>query len=417
MKRYFYVFFFLVVLLVYVSPNLMAEPAMVTITSKYYTVQTDSGSADAAILAQELETRFKLYNSVFHFNEENIQAPLKVRVYTSKEDYDAYIFEHLDNKVSPGAVYLHYNQPERRELVIHRGSPDEARMFPHQAFIQYLRAFIPHPPAWLREGFAIYFSTLTFEPAAPGVQTGTQARSSASTEPSRGSPGGLIYEENLAWLETVKNLGDKAPSLESVFLADMQGFPEYLQSVSWALVSFFKDSGKKDSRKIDYQRILYECFILLSDSASSPANAEVVFNHILSWTTLEALEEDYQEYLHTRKTFAELIVEGQQAYKDKDFKTAEAAFQQALQQRRTHYAPHYYLGLLAYDQKQYDEAETYYHSALQYGADPALVFYAQGVNAASAGRNQDAIAFLEQAGTIAPAQYKEQTDMLIRRLR
>ncbi|MDR1031091.1 MAG: hypothetical protein LBL76_09505 [Treponema sp.] len=417
MKRYFYVFLFVAGLLGYVSPTLRAEPAMVTITSKYYTVQTDSGSADAAILAQELETRFKLYNSVFHFKEETIQAPLKVRVYTSKEDYDAYIFEHLEQKTSPGAVYLHYNQPERRELVIHRGSPEEARMFPHQAFIQYLRAFIPHPPAWLREGFAIYFSTLIFEPAVPGVQTEISARSSGSSEPNRGSLGGLIYEENLAWLETVKNLGDKAPSLESVFLADMQGPPEYLQSVSWALVSFFKDSGPKDSRKIDYQRILYECFILLSDSASSPANADVVFNHILSWTTLEALEEDYKEYLYARKTFGELIVEGQQAYKDKDFKTAEVAFRQALQQRRTHYAPHYYLGLLAYDQKQYDAAETYYRSALQYGADPALVFYAQGVNAASAGRNQDAIAFLEQAGTLAPAQYKEQTDMLIRRLR
>ncbi|MDR2797723.1 MAG: tetratricopeptide repeat protein [Treponema sp.] len=404
MKRYGFIFS--VVLLVSISPQLIAVPVMVSVTSKYYVVQSDSGGADAALLAQELETRFKLYNSIFHFNEEHIRVPLKVRAYTSKEDYDAYIFERLD-KTSPGAVYMHYNQPERRELVIHRGSAEEARMFPHQAFVQYLRAFIPHPPSWIREGFAIYFSTLQFEPSSPVVHTETP-----SDESRPESPGGLIYEENLAWLETVKNLGDKAPTLESVFLADMQGFPDHLQSVSWALVSFFKDS-----KKANYERILYECFMLLSDSASAPANAEVVFKHILSWTALETLEQDYKEYLHTRKTFGELIVEGQQAYKDKDFKTAEAVFQQALQQRYTHYAPHYYLGLLAYDQKKYDIAETYYHAALRYGADPALVSYAQGVNAASAGRNSEAIAFLEQAGTIAPAQYKEQTDMLIKRLR
>ncbi|MDR0722805.1 MAG: tetratricopeptide repeat protein [Treponema sp.] len=409
MKRYGLIFS--VVLLVSISPQLIAVP-MVSVTSKYYTVQSDSGGADTALLSQELETRFKLYNSIFHFKEEAIRAPLQVRAYTSKEDYDAYISEHLD-KTSPGAVYMHYNQPERRELVIHRGSPEEARMLPHQAFVQYLRAFIPHPPSWIREGFAIYFSTLHFD-----SRPGSTPEEPASAEDTPGdasrpeSPGGLIYEENLAWLETVKNLGDKAPSLESVFLADMQGFPDHLQSVSWAVVSFFKDS-----KKANYERILYESFMLLSNAATSPANAEAVFKHILSWTTLETLEQDYKAYLHTRKTFAELIVEGQQAYKDKDFTTAEAVFQQALQQRYTHYAPHYYLGLLAYDQKEYDRAATYYRSALQYGADQALVAYAQGVNAASAGRNSEAIEFLEQAGTIAPTQYKEQTDMLIKRLR
>ncbi|MDR2632054.1 MAG: hypothetical protein LBC51_00320 [Treponema sp.] len=409
MKRYGFIF--CAVLFSALSPQLIAVPAMVSVSGKYYLVQSDSGAADAALLSQELETRFKLYNSIFHFKEDAIRVPLKVRAYTSKEDYDAYILEHLE-KTSPGAVYMHYNQPERRELVIHRGSAEEARMFPHQAFIQYLRAFIPHPPSWIREGFAIYFSTLKFESAAPVVQTETSSEAAPSDGESPKSPGGLIYEENLAWLETVKNLGDKAPSLESVFLADVQGFPDHLQGLSWALVSFFKDS-----KQAHYERILYECFMLLSSSASSPANAEVVFQHILSWTTLEALEQDYKAYLHTRKTFVELIIEGLQAYKDKDLETAEAVFRQALQQRYTHYAPHYYLGLVAYDQKKYDIAETYYRSALQYGADPALVSYAQGVNAASAGRNSEAIAFLEQAGTIAPAQYKEQTDMLIKRLR
>ncbi|MDR1955998.1 MAG: tetratricopeptide repeat protein [Treponema sp.] len=408
MKRFFYGFIGQMVLLVVVSAPLQAVPAMVTVTSTYYEVQTDSDRADAALLSQELETRFKVYNSLFHFKKDLLRTPLKVRAYTSQEDYDAYITEHLD-KTSPGAVYLHYNQPERRELVIHRGSPDEARMFPHQVFVQYLRAFIPHPPSWIREGFAIYFSTLKFAPGAPVLPGETESGSTASDEV---APQGLIYEENLAWLETVKNLGDKAPSLESVLLADLQGIPDHLQSVSWAVVSFLKDSGKGD-----YLRILYECFMLLSGSATAPANAEVVFNHILSWTDGATLTEDYTAYLQSRKTFAELIVAGQQAYKDKDFKTAETVFQQALRQRRTHFAPHYYLGLLAYDQKQYDIAETYYRAALQYGAEPALVSYARGVNAASAGRNTEAIGFLEAAGTQAPDQYKEQTDMLIKRLR
>ncbi|MDR2398639.1 MAG: tetratricopeptide repeat protein [Spirochaetaceae bacterium] len=402
MKRYGYGLLGSLVFLMVVAPRLGAVP-MVSVTSRHYVVQSDGNSADATLLSRELEVRFKHYNSIFHFNEDALRRPLKVRAYTAQEDYDAYISEHL-GRTSSGAVYMHYNQPDRRELVIHRGSAEAERMFPHQAFVQYLRAFIPQPPAWLREGFAIYFSTLYYESIPSAALEEVEVPGDAA--------GGVIYEENLAWLETVKDLGDKAPALESVFLADVQGFPAYLQSVSWSLVSFFRDSNRSY-----YERILYECFMLLSSTASSPANAEVLFRHILSWTDLETLEADYRMYLESRKTFAELIIDGQQAYKDKDFPTAEAVFQQALRQRYTHYAPHYYLGLLAYDQKQYDLAERYYRSALQYGADPALVAYAQGVNAASAGRNSEAIEFLEQAGAIAPAQYKDQTDLLIKRLR
>ncbi|MDR0562941.1 MAG: hypothetical protein LBG73_09680 [Spirochaetaceae bacterium] len=387
-------------------------PGMAQITGQYYEVLSDSGAADAQLLVRELDSRFLLYNKFFHFNPLNLGGTrLKVRAFKDKTAYDTYVTERLD-KPSPGAVYLHYNQPDRRELVINRGGPEEDKMFPHQAFVQYLRAFIPYPPSWFREGFAIYYSTVRYESGQPAAGSKTPAA------------GGLVYEENLAWLDKVKELGNKTPSLETILLADSRGtFPDNFQGIAWALISFLKDSGKED-----YLRYLYECFILMDDAATAQDNSEILYNHIKSWTDLPSLDRDYKSYIITRKTFTELITEGQRAYAAKDSKNAETVFQKALQQRPSHYAPYYYLGLLAYDAKNYAQAEQYYQTAQQYYQTAqqdksdseqitALIAYAMGINAAAAGNNAKAITYLEQAKTLYPAQYAEMVDNLIKRLR
>jgi tetratricopeptide (TPR) repeat protein len=408
---------FIAVLLCIVSISAEAQqrnpPGMAQVTSEHYQVLSDGGGVDAANLSRELESRFALYNRIFHFNDAEVMFPLKVRAYKDKKVYEDYVTSRLSG-TRAGAVYLHYNQADRRELVIHRGSADEERMFPHQAFIQYLRAFIPYPPAWLREGFAIYFNTLTFDADAP-TSVGAEKNGGAAVLPGRAlNGGGLAYEENLAWLESVKNLGDNAPSIEAILRSDIDGMPEhpeYFPSVSWALVSFFMNSEKD----YYYTRILFESFMKLSRPASAIGNAEAILAHIQSWTSLDALRKDYKAYLDSRKTFAELITEGQQAYSKKDIAQAEVSFLSALNQKPTHFAPYYYLGLLAYEAKSYDQAEQYYRSALQYGAEVALVSYARGVNAASAGRNAEAISYLEQAAV--STEYKERANSLITRLR
>jgi tetratricopeptide (TPR) repeat protein len=152
----------------------------------------------------------------------------------------------------------------------------------------------------------------------------------------------------------------------------------------------------------------------LSRSSSAIGNSEAMLNHILSWTDLDTLRADYKTYIDSRKTFAELLADGQQAYKNKDSSRAEAAFLSAHRQKPTHYAPYYYLGLLAYEAKNFEQAEQYYRSALQYGGGAGLVSYARGLNAISAGRNGEAKTFLEQAAV--DPDYKERALALIARL-
>jgi hypothetical protein len=370
------------------NPGTGGPRAEAEIRDFYYHVTSDGGSEDAALLIKELELRFNVYNRLFRFDPAGLSAPLRVRAIQDRESYDQYVSARL-GRVREGAVYLHYNQQDRRELVIHRGSPEEERLLPHQAFIQYLRAFVPNPPAWIREGFAIYFSTLSFDRTA----------------------GTLGYEENLAWLDTVKALGDGIPPLESILLAESRGFPDQFQPLAWSAASFFLNNGTEDAG-----RTLTEICMVLSGTASARENAEAVLKRITLGTGLETTEGDYRAYLESRKTFAELLRNGKDAYTAGDPLTAELSFLSALNQKPTHYAPYYYLGLLAYEEREFDMADTYYRSAMDHGADPALVRFALGLNAASAGRTETAVSYLREAALRSPERYGERAEDLIRRI-
>jgi tetratricopeptide (TPR) repeat protein len=380
-----------------VSP-LIAGPTEVQVRSQLFDISCQGGGFAAETLLRELELRFDVYNKLFIFNTADIKKPLKVRAFIDKTAYDNYVSAKLGSTWE-GAVYLHYNDVNKRELIINLGSAEAERIMPHQAFIQYLRAFIPYPPTWMREGFAIYFNTLKFN---------RETRE-------------LVYEENLAWLDTVKRMAaeNREPSLQSVFLADVNNqTPEYFHPMSWALVSFLLNVGGGGN----YFRSLTESFILLDPNATAAENDKIVLNRLTSWTTLEKMHEDYRAYISTRKTFAELIIAGQQSYAVSDYIGAEANFMEALWQKPNHYAAYYYLGLIAYTNNRYDMAEQYYNSALQFLAinhsadDEALIQYALGVNAASAGKTDNALIYLNNAATLSPERYRARADEIIKKL-
>jgi hypothetical protein len=357
----------------------------------HYAIISESGAESSAeILSRELELRFDAYNRLFRFDPGSLGEPLRVRVFADPAAYDSYVSARV-GRTRPGAVYLHYNQQERRELLVSRGSAEEPSMLAHQAFVQYLRGFVSNPPAWMREGFAIYFSSVKFDPAA----------------------GTLMYEENLAWLEAVKGLGKDAPGLRGIMEADFSTLPvsSNFQICSWALVSFLLNSGRED-----YFRTLAETFMILSPQAAAQDNSRAVLGRMDLWTNFSIMERDYAAYLDSRRTFADLMEEGRGAYTARDAVTAELCFLSALDQRPAHYAPYYYLGLIYYEEKSYDMAEEYYKSSLEYGADEALVSYALGVNAVSAGRGADAVSWLERAAAADPARYQTRAAELINRV-
>jgi len=350
--------------------------------SAHYEVTAPQGVAGG--YAAELEQRFAAFNKVFQFDPAALSSLLRVRVFTDKGEYDSYVSSKLGSS-KPGAVYIHYRNPANRELVIHRGSEEEKTLVPHQAFIQFLRAFISEPPVWLREGFAVYFNNLVYDAAK----------------------GKLDYEENLTWLETVKRL---AVNPEAVFLAEAT-FP-HIQASSWSLVSFFMSD-----KSSDYYRALTDSIMILSPDAAAEENAQKMYNRLVLFNPIADLTRDYRAYIAGKRTFLELVEDGQRAYGGKNYLLAGDLFRKAAELKSSHYAPYYYLGLIAYEDKKYTDAEGFYKTALDYGAERAMVQYARGVNAAAAGKKADAIAFLQEASTADSAQYKARSDEIINKLR
>ncbi|MDR2552622.1 MAG: tetratricopeptide repeat protein [Treponema sp.] len=363
-------------------PGLSAQ-----VKSAHYEIFAPEETGDASI---EMEQRFQGYNRIFRFDPSLLAAPLRVRIFTQQEEYDSYVSLRLGN-TRPGAVYLHYDNPAFRELVVHRGGEEEARLLPHQAFIQFLRAFVPQPPAWIREGFASYFNSLVFN---------------RETET-------LEYTENLDWLDAAKN----APAdPQEVLLADAENMPQDFQARAWSLVAFFAGAGDPGPEKPDYRRALTDAFMVLSPSASTEENTRAVYNRIKLAAGMDELKRDHDGYLDSKKSFIDLINEGQRAYGNKDFAAAAERFREAAKLKPGHYASYYYQGLLAYEDRNYAGAEEFYKTAMEKGGDRALIQYALGVNAVAAGKTGEAAALLEEAAAD-PGTYGKRAGELLKRLR
>ena len=374
-----------------VTPSLPDPPPILTaisvdgnytVVSDHYHVESQISQEDAILLSQELESRFAVYNTLFRFVPNGVKTNLRVTAFGNKESYDAYIQAKLGASYPDGALYIHYSQENLRELLINRGTDSEALLLPNQAFIQYLRAFVSYPPEWFNKGFALYYYTLTFDPVNASSDTKT--------------PGPLVFDENLSLLESVRTLINSTSSLKTLFLDNAPS-----SSLSWALVSFCLKSGNAD-----YFRTLTESFIILDKDASTEANTEKVLERMLQYTNWDAFERDFKAYINSKKTFNELIEEGLASYNAHDFIRARNAFAAASGQQPAHYLPYYYLGLLSYDEKEFDKAKDYYEKSFDKseGSDSAIIALALGFNMAAAGRNSEAITWLQKASAKDPNQ-------------
>ncbi|OHD19813.1 MAG: hypothetical protein A2Y38_23220 [Spirochaetes bacterium GWB1_59_5] len=364
-------------------------------SSRRYAVWSDAGKDDAVALAATLDGLFGVYNEYFRFDEGSLKAPLTVRKFSAKASFDTYLNKVI-GETKDDFVYLHYPTVERSELVIFakEGADDFDASLAHQAFVQFLKAFVPEPPLWIREGFAVFF-----ERAKLDQNTGIVA-----------------YAENQSWLETIKLLKSQSRlySVSDLMLLSSEeartGLDVFYPQ-SWALVSFFINSP--DRR---YNRFVWDAIGRLAPDATLEQNQNTVRDFFLKWHGQEAAESDFLSYLEGQKTFAELVTSGVRSYGDKDLETAFKSFSQALLKNSSSYIPHYYLGLIAYARGDYALAEEYYRKALALGSDAPITNYALGINAYASRRFDEAKAFLQKASDGDPAKYQAKAGEIITRI-
>jgi hypothetical protein len=362
--------------------------------SDHYVVLSELGQDRAKALDRQLEALFGLYDGFFRYDAASLKAKLNVREFKDKSGFDIFMNQ-IVGQSKDDFVYLHYPSPERSELLVFsKDEPDFSASLAHQGFVQFIKAFIPNPPLWIREGVAVCFESARWDDAA----------------------GKLSFPENLAWLETVKSLKDRnlllpLDKLLSIGQDEARAELDVFYPQAWALTSFLLNSEDKG-----YNRLLWDSVAALRKDAALEDNQGAVARLIDTWYGTEETDKAFAAYLAQRKTFPELVALGVRKYADKTWTEANDAFVAAQSMNASSYVPEYYLGLIAYAQNEFDSADAHYKQALLLGCDPAITNYALGVNAYAQNRLDDAKGFLKVARDAAPDRYGEKVDSLIAKI-
>jgi tetratricopeptide (TPR) repeat protein len=370
-------------------------PAAWEVSTSHYQVVSELSRDSAARMGSNLEALFDLYNSYFRFDPVRLPLKLKVRILSSRERYTDYLRRFVSN-ARDNFTYLHYADPARCELVGYIKDDAASRLdLNHQAFIQFLRAFIPNPPLWLREGFAVFFETTVYDHSIKTIH----------------------YIENISWLDTLKELaaakGEKFIPVREILRMTPEKVNERIDIFypqAWGLVSFL--SANQDQ---NYSRLLWDSVTLLQPSASLDENQALVYDRAFRWYDEKILMADFIEYIGNKKSLRSLVHRAIEKYSRNNLAEAEKDFQEAVQMDTNDFVSYYYLGLIRYAQKEYAAAESQYTTALEKGAQAALIYYAMGINALADGRSEAALEYLKKSAEADPA-YKQRAEDLSRRI-
>jgi len=371
-------------------------PAVHEAVAAHYRIYSEISDKHAKETAARMEALYGLFNSYFHFDPETQKARLKVRIFSAKPRFDDYL-NRIIGQTRDDFIYLHYSDLEKSELA---GYAAPAELYDpsltHQAFIQFLRAFVPNPPLWMREGFAVYFEKAQFD---------------ATT-------GKAVMKENLSWLETLQAIAQgkderKLIPFESILSMDVEqarGSIEVFYPQAWGMVAFLLDPVNQT-----YRRILWDGISALRPEYSVEQNVKSVQQRALKWYAPEEMSAAFTDYLAYKKSFRALVQEGIDFYSRNELGYAEENFFRAMDLEPGNYIPYYYLGLINYANKNYSKAKEYYADALRNSAPPGLTHYALGVNAYADNNFDEAVASLGKAGEADPA-YKDKSEELLKRI-
>lgn len=374
-------------------------------SSTYYEIYSDVDQSFSETTARKLDAYFQLFNSYFHYPEAEMEKRLKCKILSNKAQYDQYLQERLV-KVNMNVIYLHYQKrPERSELValFDNSDPDWEDNLRDQAFIQFLKTHVSNPPSWLLYGFLIYFQR---------SEVDTVSRT-------------ITEKRNLSRLSTLKASLDPSPdfSVNQLLKMDIDEVgamqKEYL-AMCWGLVDFLLYCEKEE-----INRLLWDSIRSLKKNASTIENEEII-DKVFSWVPQEDLQSEYVNYFSdTLLTYNELIRAGITAYNNEEYTQASDYFNKARGQNPTQHSPDYHLGLIAYSEGNYEDAEGLFREALkkvekneevnaqQKNEAIGLIYYAMGVNAYDAGNIGIAKDFLKQSVWTDDGKYSQKARELL----
>jgi tetratricopeptide (TPR) repeat protein len=369
-------------------------------TTDHYKIVSEVSEEHAQSIALKMEAALAYFNQLLHFDLTRLTTKFRVTIYKEKATFDTYLKKVLGLE-RDDYVYIHYSDANKCELVGFDKS-DEADLnisLLHQGFIQFIKAFIPNVPIWISDGLAAY------------LENGTFASSEAG--------GTFALNVNLGMLDALKAIikGDEEKKLIQMedFLtidrAQALASIDVFYPQAWGFIYFLLMSPSKN-----HTRILWDAISDIDHTLSVKDNSILVKNRMFLWIAKDTLEKDFTDFVLASKTFNDLLTEGLALYNNNNLADAKKDFLKASELKPAHYFPQYYLGLIAYDQKDYDTAGIYYEKARELGMDSGLINYALGVNAYAANKYDDAIKYLTDASVADSAKYGDKTDALLKQI-
>ncbi len=365
--------------------------------SDHYRVRSHHSRQHAEQTTARLEAYLDLFNEYFHFDLEELDHKFNVQVFDTQEKCDQYL-SRLIKETRGEFVYLHYSDISRSKLVGTQESEEEYDpSFTHQAFVQFLRAYIQNPPLWIREGFAVYFEEAGYDE----------------------NFGAVINSENVAWLETLKDIlfgehSAEALSTNEVLASNIEKaknninvfYPE-----AWGIVNYLLNTENRV-----HNRILWDSISSMDPDTDLVSNSAAVYDSAFQWVNQDELQNSFMEYFRAKKTYKEFIEDGIAAYEIGELDASEEKFLVAINRQDISYIPYYYLGLINYDRGNFTLAELNYNKALEKGSTAALTYYALGVNAFADNRFDAATEFLKTTIHLDPRNYAQKVIQILDRM-
>jgi len=295
--------------------------------SRYYRMYTDMDKASAEKLTAIMDSYITFFNKYLHFDVDSLSSKLKIRLYSSKSSYDTYLTSVI-SKTSSSYVFLQYKDASKNELVAY-SLADQNKMkkdLIHYGFVQFVKAFIPYPPLWLMNGFAVYFENSLYSEDKSEV----------------------VFKENHDWILTLKNVVNdgKTIPVDTLLILDLPQADKNINTFyaqTWGLVDFLINATY-----LDYNRLLWDSLSALKQTATRKENDALVIDRAFKWIDKKTFVTDFISYVNSLKTFSDLVKEGTEEYSKGEYKAGEKSFIAAMSIDDTVEIPYYYLGLINY---------------------------------------------------------------------
>ena len=371
-----------------------------TWTSGHYSFTAPDGFTARDETAQAFNAIRTAFDEVFRFDSGSDAPVSRIVILADKAAFDTYVSARIGESRNQ-FLYLRYSDAAKSELVVYPlnvASGYAAFAGPtlvRQLFLQYLDQSVAEPPLWIRDGFQAYFENLVYDENSKKIS----------------------FDANAPWLETAKiQHGEPARLLEpadilSAVTGSFDSVRFYPQS--WAFVSFLVGSENPE-----YQRFLHECALLLTDGGTRNGktqadNTALLEARFVRFNDAEKASKDYAVWLSGQHTFNELVQIGVSAYNAGNYTDARSTLAKAQVLRNADPLVAYYLGLVAYAQKEYKVADGWYRKALESGGDVSTVNWALGLNAYADKRFAESKVYLETAKSANPARYEKKVSDLV----